>query len=97
MKLAMRWLCQTARRTAIGTTNLNTNTNIASYMISTFVYGAEATIAELSAVIKTIRRFLKLLIAEDVRLQVLDAARLRVAAPGIRCPAGTAVLEQLRG
>jgi hypothetical protein len=91
----MRWLCQTARRTAIGTTNLKTNTSIASDIICTFVYSAEATIAELSAVIETIRCFLKLLIAEDVRLQVLDAAGLRVATSGIRCPAGTAVLEQL--
>jgi hypothetical protein len=63
----------------------------------TFIYSAEASVPELSVVIETIRCFLELLVAEDVRLQTLDAAGLCVAAPGVRCPVRTTVLEQLRG
>ena len=47
--------------------------------------------------IEGIGGLLELLVGEEVRRRVLDAAGLHVADPGTRGPARAAVLEELRG
>jgi len=62
----------------------------------TFVDGAEATITELSVFVEAVGRLLELLVGEEVRRRVLDAAGLHVADPRTRGPTRPAVLEELR-
>jgi hypothetical protein len=62
------------------------------------VHGAEAAFADLSLVAEAVRRVLQLLVRELVRLKVVDAAGLHVAAPiGPRRAAGGGVLQEPRG
>jgi hypothetical protein len=77
-------------------TNILERTNQEITSTPTFVDGAEAAIAELSAFVEAVGRLLELLVGEVVRWRVLDAAGLHVTNPRTRGPTRTAVLEELR-